>query len=144
MADKNIRRNRKRYRVTVFSIVISVVLFITFKSFMDMTLTIGDNPNESQNIHFSIVRDDKGTKEGLTIESKILENIKAVKSVDKIYKIYNPYYFDIAMSKSSEVKEIQDMKRIYRKTNVTGNDKTLIKGSIIIYDRNSMEAAKNI
>ena len=40
MAAKNIKRNRKRYRITVFSIVISVVLFVTFKSFMDMSLNI--------------------------------------------------------------------------------------------------------
>ena len=35
LAAKNIKRNRKRYRITVFSIIISVMLFITFKSFMD-------------------------------------------------------------------------------------------------------------
>ena len=142
MADKNIRRNRKRYRVTVFSIVISVVLFITFKAFMDMTLTIGNTLNESQNIHFSVVRDTKGTNEGLTIDSKIIENIKACKSVDKIYPIYDSYYFDIAMSRSNEVKEIQDMKKIYTQINTNGSEKTLLKGSISIYDRNSIETAK--
>lgn len=142
MADKNIRRNRKRYRVTVFSIVISVVLFITFKAFMDMTLTVGNNPTEAQNIHFSVVRDIKGTNEGIIINNKILENLEATKSVDKIYKIYDSYYFHVAMDKDSEVKEIQDMKKIYAQININGSEKTLLKGSIAIYDRNSIEAAK--
>jgi putative ABC transport system permease protein len=142
MADKNIRRNRKRYRVTVFSIVISVVLFITFKSFMDMALTISDSPNESKNIHFSVIRDMKSTKEDMKIDNKIVENIEEVKSVDKVYKVYNNYHFAVAMSKSSEVKEMQDMKGIYSKINVNGIDKTQLMGSIVIYDRNSIEVTK--
>lgn len=34
LALKNLRRNRRRYRATVFSLVISIVLFVTFSSFM--------------------------------------------------------------------------------------------------------------
>ncbi|MCW3491593.1 ABC transporter permease [Dethiobacter alkaliphilus] len=34
LALKNLKRNRKRYRATVFSLIISIVLFITISSFM--------------------------------------------------------------------------------------------------------------
>ena len=34
LALKNLKRNRKQYRATVFSLVISIVLFVTFSSFM--------------------------------------------------------------------------------------------------------------
>lgn len=142
MAAKNIKRNKKRYRITVFSIVISVVLFITFKSFMDMALTISNNTNESKNIHFAVVRDDKATKEDVKIDDKIVDNLKSLKLVDKVYKAYKPYYFDGLINKSNEVKEIQNMKGIYRKTDLGGSEKTLIRSSVTVYDDKSIEVSK--
>jgi putative ABC transport system permease protein len=136
LAAKNIKRNRKRYRITVFSIVISVVLFVTFKSFMDMSLNISSELNESKNIHFSIISGNTN------IDTKIEDDIKALKLVDKVYRVYNPYFFDMAISKSSKVKEIEDMKNIYKKTTLTGVEKTLIASSIAIYDKNSLEVSK--
>ena len=135
LAAKNIKRNRKRYRITVFSIVISVVLFVTFKSFMDTSINISSDLNESKNIHFTVRGD-------TSIDSKIENDIKALKSVDKVYGVYNPYFFDMAISKNSKVKEIQDMRNIYKKTTLDGVEKILIKGSIMVYDVDSLEVSK--
>ncbi|MBZ9608772.1 FtsX-like permease family protein [Clostridium estertheticum] len=142
LAAKNIKRNRKRYRITVFSIVISVVLFVTFKSFMDMSLNISSDLNESKNIHFTVMRsnDENGTEN--FINSKIEDDIKELKSVDKVYRVFNPYCFDMTISKNSEVKKIQDMKNIYKKTTLDGVEKTLIESSISIYDKDSLEVSK--
>ncbi|MCB2355905.1 ABC transporter permease [Clostridium estertheticum] len=143
LAAKNIKRNRKRYRLTIFSIVISVVLFVAFKSLMDMSLKISPDLNELKNIHFSVVPNTLGGRG--TLENTTIDNIKALKSVDKVYKIYNPinqYSFDIAVNKNSEVKEIQDMKNIYKKTILDGVEKTLIEGSSDIYDKESLEVSK--
>ena len=79
MAAKNIKRNRKRYRITVFSIVISVVLFVTFKSFMDMSLNISSDLNESKNIHFSVVGNNQEHRKNM-IDNKIEDDIKALKT----------------------------------------------------------------
>ncbi|MGV8980145.1 ABC transporter permease [Clostridium sp.] len=142
LAAKNIKRNRKRYRITVFSIVISVVLFVTFKSFMDMSLNITSDLNESKDIHFSVVRDNKGTTEKTNIDNEIEDNIKALKSVDKVYGVYETYFFDMAINKNSEMKKIKDMNDTYKKTTLGGVEKTLIGSSIVIYDKNSLEASK--
>lgn len=142
MAAKNIKRNRKRYRITVFSIVISVVLFVTFKSFMDMSLTVTTAPNESKNMHFSIVRDNQATEQNLAIGDNVINNIKSLKSVDKVYKIYDPYFFDTAINPNKEVKEVQDIGNIYNRAKVSGNDKTIIESSMVIYDDSAMGAAK--
>ncbi|GLC30053.1 ABC transporter permease [Clostridium omnivorum] len=142
MAAKNIKRNRKRYRVTVFSIVISVVLFVTFKSFMDMTLTISSSPNESKNIHFSVVRDQESTEKNMAIDHKLVDNIKALSTVDKVYEIYNAYTFDAAVSKASEVKEVQDIGTIYKSATINGSEKSIISSSVVVYDKDSMEVAK--
>ncbi|MBU3112487.1 ABC transporter permease [Clostridium lacusfryxellense] len=141
MAAKNIKRNRKRYRITVFSIVISVVLFITFKSFMDMSLTISSNLNDSKNIHFSVVGNDRST-EKTVIDNKIETEIKNIKTVDKVYKIYDSYFFDMAINKNSEIKEIQDIGDIYKKATLNGTQKTLIESSIVVYDKASLEVSK--
>ncbi|MBU3144667.1 ABC transporter permease [Clostridium sp. CF012] len=142
LAAKNIKRNRKRYRLTVFSIVISVVLFVTFKSFMDMSLNISSDLNESKNIHFSVVRGNGENTEKRIIDNKIEDNIKALKSVDKVYGVYEPYLFQMAINKNSEVKEIQEMKNIYKKTTLDGEKKTLMESAIIIYDKESLEVSK--
>ncbi|MBU3177496.1 ABC transporter permease [Clostridium estertheticum] len=142
LAAKNIKRNKKRYRITVFSIVISVVLFVTFKSFMDMSLNISSDLNESKNIHFSVAGDDQYTSEKSNIDNKIEDDIKALRSVDKVYNIYDSYFFNAAMNNSSGVKEIENMGDVYKKTNFNGVDKTLIESSIRIYDKNSLEVSK--
>jgi len=143
LAAKNIKRNRKRYRITVFSIVISVVLFVTFKSFMDMSLNISSDLNESKNIHFSVVRGNNTVESNnQSINNKTEANIKAIKSVDKVYRVYDPYFFDMAINKNSGVKEIQDMGNVYKKATLDGVDKTLLESSIMIYDADSLEASK--
>ena len=140
LAAKNIKRNRKRYRITVFSIVISVVLFVTFKSFMDMSLNISSDLNESKNIHFSVVGSGQDT-EKITIDNKTEEDIKALKTVDKVYRVYDTYSFDMAVNKSSQVKAIENIGNIYKKTTLEGIDKTLIESSVVIYDKPSLETA---
>lgn len=142
MAAKNIRRNRKRYRITVFSIVISVVLFITFKSFMDMSLTISTNPNESDNIHFSIYKDGSDKDFEASINNKTIENIGSIQDVDRVYKVYKPYHFQAAINKNSELKEVQDIGTVYKNITISGNEKTLINSSIMVYDKDAIEASK--
>lgn len=43
IALKNIKRNKKKYRVTIISLFISIVLFISFSSYMDYTLNTAGN-----------------------------------------------------------------------------------------------------
>lgn len=43
IALKNIKRNKKKYRVTVVSLFISIVLFISFSSYMNYTLNTASN-----------------------------------------------------------------------------------------------------
>jgi len=45
---------------------VSVVLFVTFKSFMDMSFNITVNLNDSKNVHFSVVGNGKDTEKTIT------------------------------------------------------------------------------
>lgn len=142
MAAKNMKRSKKRYRITIFSIIISVVLFVTFKSFMDMTLNIAPEANESDNIHFSIVRQNEKLKNSTGIDDKTIEEVKALKAVDKVFKVYSPYYFQAAFDRNTEIKEVKDLKGIYNEISYEGTNKTMVNASIEVYDENSMEASK--
>ena len=141
LAAKNIKRNKKRYRITVFSIVISVVLFVTFKSFMDMSLNISSDLNESKNIHFSVVANGKDTGKTI-IDNKTENDVKQMESVNKVYRVYDSYRVDGLINKNSEVKEIKDIGNVYEKTTLDGVEKTLIRSSIVIYDKESLEVSK--
>jgi len=142
MASKNIKRNRKRYRITVFSIIISVVLFITFKSFMDAILMINGITNETNDITFLVRADQTKNIANFKIEDKIINEINALNQIDKVYKFYEPGSFNAAIDKSREVKEVKKIKDVYKDVIFNGKKKTLVQGAIEIYEDNAMEAAK--
>lgn len=80
IAYKNLRRNRKRFIITVFSMVISISLFITFSSFSDFMFKMG--VVESVDIgDFLIYGDIDDKAENIYTE---LMNIKDVKRVYKV------------------------------------------------------------
>ncbi|MGF7059307.1 ABC transporter permease [Brassicibacter mesophilus] len=142
LASKNIKRNRKRYRITVFSIIISVILFVTFTSLMDMSLLISQDNNESKNVHYSVVWDNNTSEEDMVIDNKIIDNIKSSKHIDKLYKIYKPYYFHAVVDKNKEIKEVQNIGKIYKSIDFEGEEKTLISSCINVYDKASLEISK--
>jgi putative ABC transport system permease protein len=138
MASKNIKRNRKRYRITVFSIVISVTLFISFKSFMDMSLNVYRESNESNKMHFSISGYDSDTK----IDESTIKKINKLPQVANTYRMYNAENFEAAVDKSKEIKEIKEIGNIYKNVSYKGENKALMNSSVIVYDDNALEAAK--
>lgn len=143
LASKNIKRNRKRYRTTVFSIVISVTLFITFKSFMDLSLNVYNELNESSNIHFSVVNTDNSFISERAIDQNIINTVSQIPQVDVMYKVYNPYAFDAVMGKNKELENIKEIGDIYKTITYQGTEKTLTGGSLTVYDDKSLQVAKD-
>lgn len=139
LAYKNIKRNRKRYRITVFSIVISVMLFISFSSFMDMSFSASRDINESQNVQFSIVRDIQGNKDNTIISSDVIQQIKSLPSVKSVYKVYHTYPFETTIDKDKEIKELQEVPGIYRSVE---NNQTAMNSTVAIYDKEALEVSK--
>ena len=77
IALKNIKRNKKKYRVTIVSLLISIVLFISFSSYMNYTLNtassvMGEVPYDYQISYFG--DDTNNDKEAL---DKINEIVKS-------------------------------------------------------------------
>lgn len=171
MAAKNIKRNKNRYIVTIFSIVLSVVLFVTFNYAINTIAKTDSIPDELKNIDFSVVpkisdnriaTDGKinesigndqsveqiiGTTTGASEENKIdkgvVENIKKLPYVDKVYEDYEVYFFEGLINKEAEIKEVQDMLDIYSTVRIDGIEKTLIQTIVAVYDKEAMELVKN-
>lgn len=143
LAAKNIKRNRKRYRITVFSIVISVVLFVTFKSFIDMTLTSTNSPNASRDIAFELYTHNDSRSEKIQTDlSLIADKVRSLSTIDKVYENYNYYDFDSVIDPSKEIKEASAVSDLYKRISYQGSEKTLINSSLTIYDDLALSDAK--
>lgn len=143
LASKNIKRNKKRYRITVFSIVISVVLFVTFKSFMDMALNLNTTSNETGKMQFTIMNNDKANQNA-GIDDEVIKAVSKLDTVKNVYKSYNVLWFKEYLGTNSEISDVKKLGRFYKREILNGQEKTMLEqGSVSIYDDNSMKAAQN-
>ncbi|MGL5313789.1 MAG: ABC transporter permease, partial [Peptostreptococcaceae bacterium] len=107
LAYKNIKRNRRRYRSIVISMIVSIVIFISFSGFMQVMLK-GESIRTSQmnhNVYMSSISDNKNIN---TV--KIKEEINKLEGVNNFaeHSLYNPTYLSINLKESdfnSKLKE---------------------------------------
>lgn len=85
LALKNVKRNKNRYTVTILSIIISSVLFITFSSIMDIAFAskfVNDSSNKSD-LAIYLNHDDQGT----SVDSKKIMNVlKSHRNISEVYE----------------------------------------------------------
>lgn len=78
IAYKNLRRNRKRFLVTVFSLALSVTLFIGFDSIIKQVFYVTKN-NEMRSYSYSVIAADKEK------HKRIFNDIKNMDNVERVY-----------------------------------------------------------
>ncbi|MFU0800554.1 MAG: ABC transporter permease [Xylanivirga thermophila] len=83
IAYKNLRRNKKRFNITVFSMIISIILYIVFSSFVNFAFSM-DAVDLDKKIDFSVW----GKRSGVFSQENY-ETIKNLSGVDKVYKYRN-------------------------------------------------------
>jgi putative ABC transport system permease protein len=94
MASNNIRRNRTKFRITTFSIVISIVLFIVFHYFTQQSLAMTTTTNEDDRIAFQLIqtvfpnKDEKAQQIPDIISDK---NMKEISDLPGVYGVYGKY-----------------------------------------------------
>lgn len=75
LAYKNLRRNKSKFRITLFSLVISIVIFISFNGFVDMFM-------EANQVNYGVITND------LTLyENRELTKKEAQNTIDEIKKV---------------------------------------------------------
>src|SRR5699024_4902061 len=79
IARKNLRRNRKRFWITLFSMTLSIILFIVFSTFSNFMLKLGDMENSYRGDYEIFGQGDNGYDE-------IYNRVKDIEGIDRVYK----------------------------------------------------------
>ena len=100
IALKNIKRNKKKYRVTIVSLFISIVLFISFSSYMNYTIdTASDVAGEVSYDYLIYYYDDGNNNDEMIKKVNEIVNSEDVKeyvsySIDNVLLVDNYEYSD--------------------------------------------------
>ena len=98
LAYKNLRRNKGKFRITLFSLVISIVIFISFNGFVDMFI-------EANQINYGSITND------LTLyENNLITKEEVQKTIDELKKING--LKDVAIDKGYNLNVHVDEKNI--------------------------------
>lgn len=141
LAYKNIRRNRRRFTVTVASLVISIVLFIVFNSFMNYTMR--SNPSNVDYI-FDVQLIKNGTgKNGF--EDNYLNKLNSQEFIKKAYKQNITYAPAFIQSNKFNMDYIEKSKRILNTIYNIHGEKYVYSNqtSLYGYDKDFLETTKN-
>lgn len=101
LAYKNLRRNKKKFRITLFSLIISVVIFISFSGFM--TLFINANK-----VQFGQLNYDLNLSSSSEMDKKSLEELKNINGVERMAAT-NDYGMGIYAPENKMNKENEDL-----------------------------------
>lgn len=100
IADKNLKRNKKKYRTTVISIVVSVAIFIAMSSFLTYAFKTSSIYYKERTYNLSL---DSGTKDSY-------DDFRKISTLDGIKKfaIYKENNITVDVSKLKLVSEYKD------------------------------------
>lgn len=92
LALKNVKRNKNRYTITILSIIISSVLFITFSSLMEIAFASKYVKDLSTKSDLTVYlkhddADDSAERQQISAQLKSLENVSGVKEQDLSFEI---------------------------------------------------------
>ncbi|CEN89801.1 ABC transporter permease [[Clostridium] sordellii] len=102
LAYKNLRRNKKKFRITLFSLIISVVIFISFSGFVE--LFIKANEASVGQVNYDV----RLWKGGILEGDKIIDDLNKVKGIKKI-SVRNIYGVAFDVKESNINKDYKDL-----------------------------------
>ncbi|MED3096403.1 FtsX-like permease family protein, partial [Bacillus thuringiensis] len=142
MALKNIQRNPNRYTVTILSIIISSVLYITFTFLIDTVIQRKQPEIQALKSDISVTVNSNLDKTSIDHMSR---NIYKVNNVEKLYKQYQANDFYTKVPKNKQIKELQGNESLYQKVKYNNQTVEIVKTQIKAYDENSLKKlAENV
>lgn len=114
LAYKNLRRNKKKFRITLFSLIISVVIFISFSGFVE--LFIKANEASVGQVNYDV----RLWKGGILEGDKIIDDLNKVNGIKKI-SVKNDYGVAFDVKESNINKDYKDLiDKTFSKKNKNG------------------------
>ncbi|MCR8747115.1 ABC transporter permease [Romboutsia lituseburensis] len=121
LAYKNLRRNKKKFRITLFSLIISVVIFISFSGF----LALFEKASELNTGRMTY--DIRVWKSGLKENNNIIEELNKINGIKRTI-VTNDYWVGINVNEN-------DINKKYKKV-IDDFFSTKSKNNQIVYDFN--------
>lgn len=146
IALKNVKRNKRRFYVTVLSMAISVTLFVAFTSFAKFSNNFAEKVTEDNDMAFSIFQN-YNTDEPQDIDGKIIEEVKSIPGIEETYINYKYIPMEGFVDNSAIPKEVRqwasenDSEDLFN-SKVDGENKSKIRVVFQAYEDNKLEAAK--
>ncbi|WP_080832173.1 ABC transporter permease [Cohnella massiliensis] len=143
MAAKNIRRNRTKFRITTFSVVVSVTLFIVFHYFAQESFNMTVASNEESRIAFSVYEYGDSGKPGTSpITDEMLENTAALPGVRGVYGTYPSLSFQSWLPSGRLNPEYSELTGIkYEPVSYNGESYLSAPSLLRVYDESRMKEA---
>lgn len=92
LAYKNLRRNKGKFRITLFSLVISIVIFISFNGFMDMFL-------KANNVYYGQITSDLTLYANRpTSEEKTKELVDEIRKTKGVNDVASDFSYNVILS----------------------------------------------
>ncbi len=136
MALKNIKRNPNRYTVTILSIIISSVLYITFTFLIDTYMQRKQPVDQALKTDISIIIPSDLNKNNI---DSMKQNLQQVPNVKKLYKQYEAHPFYTNIPENKQIKELQGNQSLYEKGKSNNQTVEKLKTHIKAYDENTLE-----
>jgi len=154
IAYKNIKRNKKKYRITIASLFISIVLFISFSGFMDYALRGSEDYLGSFDFDAIVTYQDKNNYVNSVINSEYIDysadfTMIGLNTTDKFDSLYNKNFKqllddnDIGSENNLTVIILSDKEfNKYLKENNFKEEKAILYGHYqkIMYSTNSRKS----
>lgn len=110
IALKNIKRNKRKYRITIISLVVSIVLFISFSSLLDKIIgidTFVTGANFDISLSYTEASENSGGYEKAHANLEKLIQMEEVKE-STIYYASNLYYTNVEQKYTKEYEEYKE------------------------------------
>ncbi|WP_239618932.1 ABC transporter permease [Cohnella mopanensis] len=149
MASNNIRRNRTKFRITTFSIVISILLFIVFHYFTQQALSMTTTTNEDDRIAFQLNQissseSDQSRQSADFLTDEMMQELRRLPGVHGVYGTYRnataqalvndqEFNSDIAKQTDMENQQTEWDEKTYK----------LLATRIVLYDDARLQEAQN-
>lgn len=146
IALKNVKRNKRRFYVTILSMAISVTLFVAFTSFAKFSDNFAEKVTEDNDIAFSISQN-YNTDEPQAIDGDIIEEVKSIPGIEEIYLNYNYILTEGFVDNSAILEEVRQWASengsdYLFNSKVDGENKSKISVIFQAYEDSKLEAAK--
>ncbi|MFC5703214.1 ABC transporter permease [Cohnella faecalis] len=155
MASKNIRRNRTKFRITTFSIVVSITLFIVFHYFAQQVFDTAIQSNEDNRISFELQRtnmsfrvNDDGTVPPVQdiVPPETIGQLEAMPGVDDVYGNYQSPVAKVLVPENKVNSRAEEVGGIhFVRSDWDGGVRAIVPTMLTLYDEARLkEAAKYV